>query len=333
MFRLFRMPLILGCATAIALTLSNGASAAEATLNLISAFPKTLTQNLALLKYVDEVNEKGKGVIQIRLVGGPEVTPVPEQIGSVQRGINHMWFGSISYFQGLIDESRVLLVSPYDAVEMRKVGATKILNEYFEAKPKLHYLAYFGSAFSFHIYLRKDPKRTPDGDGVDLTGVRLRGGGIYNPVFNSLGAAAVPIHTAEIYSALERGTVGGIGWANRGLVDNSWEKHLKYRIMPSFWQGDISIVVQLEKWNKLSSEAQKLLTDLAAKHERIAHDFFVAGATEELEKMRAAGMKDIVLKGVHAKKYKDAANGALWKIIEGKVGPETTMDLKKTFMK
>ena len=333
MFRLFRMPLVLGCATAIALTLSNGASAAEQTLNLISAFPKTLTQNLALIKYVEEVNEKGKGVVQIKLVGGPEVTPVPEQIGSVQRGINHMWFGSISYFQGLIDESRVLLVSPYDAVEMRKVGATKILNTYFEAKPKLHYLAYFGSAFSFHIYLRKDPKRTPDGDGVDLTGVRLRGGGIYNPVFNSLGAAAIPIHTAEIYSALERGTVGGIGWANRGLVDNSWEKHLKYRIMPSFWQGDISIVVQLEKWNELSSEAQELLTDLAAKHERIAHDFFVAGAIEELEKMRAAGMKDIVLKGVHAKKYKDAANGALWKIIESKVGAETTMELKKTFMK
>jgi TRAP-type C4-dicarboxylate transport system substrate-binding protein len=332
MFRLLRMPLVLGCATAVALTLSNAASAAEATLNLISAFPKTLTQNLALIKYVDEVNQKGKGVVQIRSVGGPEVTPVPEQIGSVQRGINHMWFGSISYFQGLIDESRVLLVSPYNAVEMRKAGATKILNEYFEAKPKLHYLAYFGSAFSFHIYLRKDPKRLAGG-GVDLTGVRLRGGGIYNPVFQSVGASAVPIHTAEIYSALERGTVGGIGWANRGLVDHSWEKHLKYRIMPSFWQGDISIVVQLEKWNSLSSEAQKLLTDLAAKHEGIAHDFFMAGATEELDKMRAAGMKDIVLKGVHAAKYKDAANGALWKIIEGKVGAKTTADLKKTFMK
>ena len=320
-------------AAALSLALAPAASAAEVTLNLISAFPKTHIFTTPLQQFIDEANRKGKGSVQIRFVGGPEVTPVPEQIGSVQRGINQMYYGSISYFLGQIDESRALILSDYNAMELRKKGATAVLNKYFEKKPKLHYLAYFGSGYTFHIYLRKKPKRTADGGGIDLSGWRLRGVSIYQPVFGQFGASAVPVHTAEVFSALQRGTVDGIGWLNRGLTDFSWEKHIKYRILPSFWQGDVSIVVQLAKWRSLSKKAQDVLTSVGVKYERVAHEFFAQGAAGELAKLRAAGMKDMALKGDHVVKFREAASKSLWKIVEEKGGSSARQELEAAFTK
>ena len=329
--RLARTAACLG-ALAVSLALTQ-ASAAETTINLISAFPKTHIFTTPLKKFIDEVNQRGKGAVQIRFVGGPEVTPVPEQIGSVQRGINHLYYGSISYFQGQIDESRALVLSDYNAMQLREKGAYAVLNKYFEKKPKLHYLAYFGSGYTFHIYLRKEPKRTPDGGGVDLSGWRIRGVSVYQPVFGQLGASAVPIHTAEVFTALQRGTVDGIGWLNRGLTDFSWQKHIKYRLLPSFWQGDVSIVAQLAKWRSLSKDVQDLLTTVGAKYERVAHEFFAQGAAEELAKLRAAGMKDIALKGDHVAKFLEAANEGPWKIVEQKGGAAARRELEAAFSK
>ena len=346
-------------AAALSLALAPTASAAEVTLNLISAFPKTHIFTTPLQKFIDEVNQKGKGSVQIRFVGGPEVTPVPEQIGSVQRGINQMYYGSMSYFLGKIPETRSLILSDYNAMELREKGATAILNKYFEKKPELHYLSYFGSGYTFHIYLRKKPKRTPDGDGIDLSGWRIRGGSVYQPVFGIFGASAVPVHTAEIFTALQRGTVDGIGWLNRGLTDFSWEKHIKYRVLPctgmfSLKTGtvaglaarlsnmarrdlpggdDVSIVVQLAKWRSLSKQAQDVLSSVGVKYERIAHEFFQQGAAAELAKLRAAGMKDIALKGDHVAKFREAASKSMWDIVEEKGGKSARQELEAAFTK
>jgi len=320
-------------AAALSLALAPATSAAEVTLNLISAFPKTHIFTTPLQQFIDEANQKGKGSVQIRFVGGPEVTPVTEQIGSVQRGINHMYYGSMSYFLGKIPETRSLILSDYNAMELREKGALAVLNKYFEKKPKLHYLSYFGSGYTFHIYLRKKPNRTPDGGGIDLSGWRIRGGSVYQPVFGVFGACAVPVHTAEIFTALQRGTVEGIGWLNRGLTDFSWEKHIKYRVLPSYWQGDVSIVLQLAKWDSLSKQAQDVLNSVGAKYERVAHEFFAGGAAAELAKLRAAGMKDIALKGDHVAKFREASTKSMWDIVEEKGGKSARQELEAAFTK
>ena len=245
----------------LAVSLAAPVFAQETTLNLITSYPKGAMLNEPMLRFVEEVNQRGKGVVRIRLVGGPEVTPVTEQIGSVQRGINHIYYGSMSYFQAQIDESRSLVISDYDVTELRRNGALDLLAKYFEAKPKLHYLAYFGSGYTFYIYLAKEPKRTAD--GVDLTGFRIRGPSIWQPVIVNLKATPVNVEVAEIFEALDRGTIDGAGWLDIGVTDFSWQKKLKHRITPNFWRGDVSFVVQLAAWDKLSKAAKDVLTEFA----------------------------------------------------------------------
>ena len=313
---------------AIGFSFATGALA-QPTLNLITSYPKGALLNEPMQKFVDELNERGKGVVRIRIVGGPEVTPVSEQYGSVARGINQIYYGSISYCQGQIDESRALVLSDYDVTELRKRGSIDKLAKYFEKKPKLHYLAYFGSGYTFYIYLNKEPKRT--GDGVDLTGMRVRGPSIWQPVIVNLKAAPVNVEVGEMYTALERGAIDGIGWLDVGLTDFSWQKHLKYRITPNFWRGDVSLVINQAAWEALPKQAKDVLTQVALKHEPLAHTFLRGRADEELKKLRAAGVQDIELKGAARESHLRAANEALWKIIEDKSGKETRAELEAAF--
>jgi TRAP-type C4-dicarboxylate transport system substrate-binding protein len=318
-------------AAAFCLTLSQGAMAAEVTLNLISAYPRNANLNKPMLGFVEEVNRRGKGVVRIRNVGGPEVTPVSEQLGSVQRGINHIYYGSTSGYLAQIDEARALNLSEFSAMELRQRGAFKILGRHFENKPKLHYLGYFGSGYTFYIYLNKEPKRTAD--GVDLSGFRIRGPSLYHSVIFNLKGTPVNVDVAEIYEALSRGTVDGIGWADMGLSEFSWQTQLKYRLLPSFWRGDLSMVVQLAAWNSLSREGKDLLTEMAAKYEKVAYDFLGGLIAEETGKLRAAGVKDIELKGAARAAHLRAANETLWKIVEDKSGKSVRDELEAAFTK
>ncbi len=316
---------------ATCLSFGYGTAVAETTLKFIHGFPKVSFFNRPSEQFIDEVNKKGKGIVQIRLIGGPEVTPLSEQIGSVKLGINQMWYGTVSAFQSQIEESRALVLSDYTAPELRAKGAPKLLEPHYN-KIGLHSLAYFGSGYTFYVYLNKKPKQLANG-GVDLTGFRLRAPAIYRPIMNFLKATPVNVEVAELYEALERGRVDGFAWLDIGMSNFSWQKHIKYRVTPNFWQGDVSILVQLKAWKGLSQEARDLLTNLGHKYEKIAHDFMIGLKNEETKKLRDVGVVDVEITGSQRQPYLDSAHLALWQIIEDKSGKAVRDKLEAAFTK
>ena len=322
---------LIGVAVAAScLTIGHATASAETTLKMIHGFPKVSFFNRPMEWFIDEVNKKGKGIVQIRLIGGPEVTPLSEQIGSVKLGINQMWYGTVSAFQSQIEESRALVLSNYSAPELRAKGAPKLLEPYYN-RIGLHSLAYFGSGYTFYVYLNKKPKRTAD--GVDLTGFRLRAPALYRPIMKYLKATPVNVEVAELYEALERGRVDGFAWLDIGMSNFSWQKHIKYRITPNFWQGDVSILVRLNAWKKLPQKARDLLTQIGHKYEKIAHDFMIGLEKSETKKLRDAGVQDIELTGAARKAYLNSATTALWEIIEKKSGKAVRDKLQAAFTK
>ncbi len=320
-----------GLAVGVALAASNVGVSAETTLNLITGWPKNSFFNKPLVDFVEEVNEKGKGVVQIRLVGGPEVTPLSEQIGSLDLGVNDMWYGTISAFQKRIPEARALVLSDYTAPELRERGSYDKLRPFFD-KINLHYLSYFGSGYTFYIYLKDEPKRTEEG-GVDLTGSRIRAPFIYHPIMDHLKGTPINVEVAELYEALSRGRVDGFGWLDIGLTDFSWQDYTKYRITPNFWQGDVSVLMSKKSWEDLSPEAQQLLTEIGIKYEIMAHDFMIGLEEAETAKLKAAGMQDVKLTGDQADAYMASATEALWKQIEDASGKANRDMLEAEFTK
>src|SRR5215208_4121395 len=51
------------------------ASAQEVTINAVHFTPAQVSYAKSFLKFADKVNQRGKGVIQIKVRGGPEVIP------------------------------------------------------------------------------------------------------------------------------------------------------------------------------------------------------------------------------------------------------------------
>lgn len=282
---------------ALALTLGTVVQArAEDVLNAVVAFPKPLDFTKSFLRYVDTVNEKGKGVVQINVQGGPEVIPPQEQGDAVRRGVVDMQYGPATYYLGAFPEADAMVGSNLSPAETRANGGLDLLGQAFTEKMGVHLLGHFDTGIPFHLYLVDEPKRT-DAGAVDLNGLKLRSQPIYREFFEKMGVTTVSIPVPEVYTALERGTVDGLGFPLVAVMDLGWHEHFKYRIDPPFFQTDLVTIVNHAKWESLSEEARTILQDAAVAFEQSSYDYFQDYQKKLDQKMREAGINVIDLEG------------------------------------
>ena len=324
-----------GCARALGAALlaaSLNGVAAETTLKVVTVFPRNHTFNIPVFEMLKEVNAKGKGVLQLQYIGGPEAVPPTEQLGALQRGVFDIFIGAASYYDGQVPETGAHNASNKTAMELRKDGALDLLNKAFNKKANAQYLAYLGSGYTFYIYLKEEPKRSAAG-GFDLKGLKIRGPSIYRPFYETQGITAVNVQVPEMYSALERGVIDGIGFPLIGMVNLGWDKLLKFRVLPAFWQGDHSIIANLDAWKKLDPKQQAFLRKSVIDTERKAHAFFQEESKREEQKLFASGMKDLRPSPEEARKYSAAAHNALWEQLSKRLSESEVVALRKVFYK
>lgn len=308
-------------ATAILLTGSMGLQAkAEDQIRAVAAFPKPLAFTQSFLGFIKEVNTRGKGIVKITYMGGPEIFPSSQQIDAVKRGVVDMHYGPATYHLGTMAEADAWVGSTVTAAEARKNGGFAIMQEAFKEKLGVQLLAHIDSGIQFHIYTLKEPKRTKDGS-VDLKGLRLRSVPIYKNFFESRGAVPVSVPVPDVYTGLERNTFDGVGWPVVAIQDLSWDKFLKYRIDPGFFATDLNIVINPKKWAGLSEKSRKLITEIAAEYEVTSHTNFQKIIADTDKAVQAGGMKIIKLKDDAAKAYLDQAFESAWSRLKASKTP------------
>jgi TRAP-type C4-dicarboxylate transport system substrate-binding protein len=130
----------------------------------------------------------------------------------------------------------------------------------------------------------------------------------------------------EAYTALERGIVDGYGWPLWGIQDWGWDKVTKYRVDPGFYSVDLSTLVNLDVWKKLTPEQQEVLTATAKHMEDDYVPKIVAETNAAQKKIQAdAGIQVVELTGADLKKYQDAAQASGWAVVlklEPELGPK-----------
>lgn len=303
-------------ALALALPLAMPLAAhAEETLRAVTAFPRQLAFSQSFLGFVDLVNERGEGVVQIEYVGGPEVFPQNQQVEAAARGVIDMQYGPASFHLGTMPEADAWVGSTVTAMEARENGGFALMQEAFREKLNVELLAHIDSGVQFHIYLIAEPQLGEAGNPI-LDGKQIRSQPIYKSFFEDLGAVPVSVPVPDVYTGLERGTFDGAGWPVVAIQDLSWDKFLKYRIDPGFFSTDLAIVMNPDRWESLSDEAKTILTDAAAEYEKISYENFQAMIAETDEKVRGEGMTVITLEGEAADAYLDSAYGSAWARME-----------------
>jgi TRAP-type C4-dicarboxylate transport system substrate-binding protein len=235
------------------------AAAQEIRLRAASFLPPNQSFGLPLKRWIDELNRRGKGILQVDLVG-PEAVPTAEQPNAVKTGVVDLHSGPPTFYRGTLIEGEVMSLSEISVAEMKKNGSWEYLNKLHAEKMNVMLLTGFGDGVNFHIYTSRaagTDKQKP------FDGFVLRTAPIYKAFFESIGAKTVMIVPGEVFTALERNMVQGYGWPLWGVKDMGWLKHTRFRYDPGFFNVAVNIMINLDRWKKLDKKQQDFLTQMA----------------------------------------------------------------------
>jgi TRAP-type C4-dicarboxylate transport system substrate-binding protein len=281
------------------------AGAQETHLRLVSAFPENVFYVKRTTDWIAKVNKEGKGVLQISFIGGPKAIPTFEVGNAVKTGVVDIAMSTGAYYTNLMPEADALKLAEVSAAEQRKNGAYDLINKIWAEKANMRYLARVVEFTPFHLYVNKKI------DKPDLTGLKIRITPVYRDFFQALGASVMTTAPGEVYTALERGVIDGYGWPIHLLFDLHWQEKTKYRVDPGFYNAEVSLVMNLDKYKALPAKARQLLDKEALAYEH-QNEFWKSYNANEAKRQAAAGIQVSTFDAATNRAYVQKANDVGW---------------------
>jgi TRAP-type C4-dicarboxylate transport system substrate-binding protein len=290
---------------ALALALPAAAAAQEVSFKLVSAFPENATYVKHMAPWIQKFNADGKGMAQINFIGGPKAIPTFEVGTSVKNGVVEMAMTTGAFYTNLMPEADFLKMAQITIGEQRKNGAFDYINKVWNQKANMVYLARMVDETPFHLYLTRKI------DKPDLTGLKLRITPVYREFFQSMGATLIQTPPGEVYTALERGVVDGYGWPIHGIFDLNWHEKTRFRVDPGFYNAEVSIVMNLDTWKKLSARQRDYVQKQALALEAM-NSHWKSLNQEETQRQEKSGIQPIRFDAATAKTWVDKAYEVGW---------------------
>jgi TRAP-type transport system periplasmic protein len=303
------------------LAAASAAQAQETTLRLVSAFPENQYYVKRTIEWIEKLNKEAKGTLQINFIGGPKAIPTFEVGNAVKTGVVDMGFTTGAFYTNVMPEADILKLSETSAAEQRKNGGYDLINKIWAEKANMRYLAKVVEFTPFHLYLNKKI------DKPDLTGLKIRITPVYREFFQSMGASVVTMPPGEVYTALERGVVDGYGWPIHALFDLNWQEKTKFRVDPGFYNAEVGLIMNLDKYKALPAKARQLLDQQTLAYEK-QNDFWKSYNQNEAKRQAEAGIQTIKFDAAASKAYVEKAKEIGWAAAI-KAAPQYGPELKK----
>jgi TRAP-type C4-dicarboxylate transport system substrate-binding protein len=240
------------------------ATAQEVTLRAVTAFAEKTTYSRGFERFIERVNETGKGIIRINYIGGPKAMPPIEVGNALKSGVVDIANSTGAFYTNLMPEADAWKLRQVPMAELRKNGGFNYMAAIYAQKMNAIFLANFVGDNPFHLYLNK--KIT----SPDLSGLKLRITPVYRDFFQAMGATVVQTAPGEVYTALERGVVDGYGWPITGIFDLGWQEKTKYRVDPGFYTAEVSVIINKATWDKLTPQQKAVLQKAGEEGEKVA---------------------------------------------------------------
>jgi len=301
------------------------AAAQEVTLRLVSAFPENQFYVKRTTDWIADVNKDGKGVLQVNFIGGPKAIPTFEVGKAVQTGVVDIGFSTGAFYTNVMPEADILKLSETTAAEQRKNGGYELINRIWAEKGNMRYLAKTVEFTPFHLYINKKI------DKPDLTGMKIRITPVYREFFQSMNAQVMTTAPGEVYTALERGVIDGYGWPIHALFDLNWQEKTKYRVDPGFYNAEVSLIMNLDKYKSLTPAQRSYLDGKALAYEN-QNEFWKKYNQDEAARQKQAGIETISFDAATSKAYLDKAKEIGWANAV-KASPQYGPQLKKVLEK
>jgi TRAP-type mannitol/chloroaromatic compound transport system substrate-binding protein len=235
-------------------------SAPEIKWRLTSSFPKSLDTIYGGAEVLSkQVSELTDGKFQIQVFAAGEIVPGLQALDAVQNGTVEACHTVSYYYVGKDPTFAIAAAVPFGLnargqnAWLFQGGGNELLNEFFA---KFNVIAFPAGNTGTQMggWFRKEIKTV-----ADLSGLKMRIGGIAGQVLQKLGVVPQQIAGGDIYPALEKGTIDAAEWV--GPYDDEklgFFKVAPFYYYPGFWEGGPTVhaMVNSGKFNELPKSYQ-----------------------------------------------------------------------------
>ncbi len=258
-------------------------------------------------KFVERVKELSDGRLIIKIFPPGSLVPTAQMLDALQAGMIDMMKQYEGYYMGKMPEVAFTSALPLGFTDtwqfetwFWQLGGVEMLRESYE-KLGVFYIA--PTIYGQEPIHSKFPIRSIE----DVKGKKGRFVGLGGPVLRKLGASVVPLPTAEVYTALEKGV---IDFADRGGLAANYDAGLyevaEYIILPGFHQPTTATIyaANMAKWKSLPKDLQEIVVAAAREASADLFQYHLVKGTEALEKFKAKGVQVIHLSENDIKKIR-----------------------------
>ena len=257
---------------AVGLIFSTGGMASAKQLHLVIAshVPPKYADIYPLTKvFVDDINKAGAGEVTVEYHPSGTLLKVNGLIPGLISGVADIIFlttsectGSWPFIGG--ESLPFLFKNASDLQQKIQIGSPlfNLINKVLEKKHGIMMLSN-GTLPLERLWTRK-PVRTP----ADLKGLSIRvGGKAEGEAIKALGGNPVTLTSAELYEALQRGTIDGVVCYPGTIYGRSLQEVLKYNTHIPIGAYGYAIWVKKSSWDSWPESVRKVIKEAAAKYD------------------------------------------------------------------
>ncbi len=235
---------------------------------MVTAWPPNLPINHdAVLKFADDVETMSRGRLRIQVFAGGELVPALQAFDAVSQGSVEMAHAAAYYWAGKVPAAQYFTVVPFGMTQkgawawLYGGGGLDLWRELY-APFNVVPFPMGNTGIQMGGWFNKKIERV-----ADLKGLKMRIPGLGGKVLAKAGGNPVLLSAAEIYTALERGTIDATEWVGP-LHDVRFglDRAARYYYYPGWHEPgtQLELLVNAEAWASLPADLQRIVENAAA---------------------------------------------------------------------
>ncbi|MGE3711611.1 MAG: TRAP transporter substrate-binding protein DctP [Hyphomicrobiaceae bacterium] len=287
----------------------SGRSDAAETLKFLIPWTQAQESNKLTADFViAKIKEVSGGELEAKLFG-PSVVPAFKQLQPIASGAFDLHYTSPAYHGGATGIGQLPDTVTRSPAKRRESGLWAAIDHHYTTKHNAKVLAVAGST-SYQFVIKE-----PIGPDGGLKGLKIRGNPAYEDLINYLGAVSVQMPPPQMYTSLQKHLIDGIAFPVHSIVSLKIHEVAKYLVRPTFAASTNLLLINYDKWKKLTPKQQKALLEVGRQFETAAYEIPKKIADRDEKTILASGGKITNLAPKFAKTINKVYNEGIWKRI------------------